>query len=98
MRLRPLPIAHQRQAKQIARIDPNAVVVDENIPENDRPDLLTRQLVRRDPVDLLLLERSEKAIHPRVIKALPHAAETLHQAAAHKLCAEGGAGVLAPAI
>ncbi|MGN8891190.1 hypothetical protein, partial [Dysosmobacter sp. HCP28S3_G4] len=36
----------------------------------------------------------EKTLHPRIIKAVPNAAETLHQAAARKLRAESHAGVL----
>ena len=42
LRLRPLPVLHRRQPKRVARIDPNAVVVDKNIAENDRFDLFSR--------------------------------------------------------
>ena len=42
LRLRPLPVLHRRQSKRVARIDPNAVVVDKNIAENDRFDLFSR--------------------------------------------------------
>ena len=95
---RPLPVAHGRQALRIARIDPNAIVIGKNVPENDRLDLFSRQLVSRDLIDLLLFERGEKTLHPRIIKAVPNAAETLHQAAARKLRAESHAGVLASTI
>ena len=40
--LRPLPVLHRRQSQRVARIDPNAVVVDKNIAENDRFDLFSR--------------------------------------------------------
>lgn len=60
LRLRPLPVLHRRQSQRVARIDPNAVVVDKNIAENDRFDLFSRQLVCRDLVDLLFFERGEK--------------------------------------
>ncbi|WP_418783486.1 IS66 family transposase [Hominenteromicrobium sp.] len=42
LRLRPLPVLHRRQSQWVARIDPNAVVVDKNIAENDRFDLFSR--------------------------------------------------------
>ena len=42
LRLRPLPVLHRRQSQRVARIDPNAVVVDKNIAENDRFDLFPR--------------------------------------------------------
>ena len=42
LRLRPLLVLHRRQPKRVARIDPNAVVVDKNIAENDRFDLFSR--------------------------------------------------------
>ena len=42
LRLRPLPVLCRRQSQRVARIDPNAVVVDKNIAENDRFDLFSR--------------------------------------------------------
>ena len=42
LRLRPLPVLHRRQSQWVARIDPNAVVVDKNIAENDCFDLFSR--------------------------------------------------------
>ena len=42
LRLRPLPVLHRRQSQRVARIDPNAVVVDKNMAENDRFDLFSR--------------------------------------------------------
>ena len=42
LHLRPLPVLHRRQSQRVARIDPNAVVVDKNIAENDRFDLFSR--------------------------------------------------------
>ena len=42
LRLRPLPVPRRRQPQRVARIDPNAVVVDKNIAENDRFDLFSR--------------------------------------------------------
>ena len=98
LRLRPLPVLRRRQSQRVARIDPNAVVVDKNIAKNDRFDLFSRQLVRRNLIDLLFLERGEKALHPCVVEAMSGAAETLYHAAAPKLCAKGCAGVLTPAI
>ena len=85
LRLRPLPVLHRRQSQRVARIDPNAVVVDKNIAENDRFDLFSRQLVRRDLVDLLFLERGKKALHPCVVEAMSGAAEALYHAAARQL-------------
>lgn len=98
LRLRPLPVLHRRQSQRVARIDPNAVVVDKNIAENDRFDLFSRQLVRRNLIDLLFLERGEKALHPCVVEAMSDAAEALYHAAARQLCAKSCAGVLTPAI
>ena len=89
LRLRPLPVLHRRQSQWVARIDPNAVVVDKNIAENDRFDLFSRQLVRRDLVDLLFLERGKKALHPCVVEAMSGAAETLYHAAARQLGTKG---------
>ena len=66
-------------------IDPDAVVVDKNIAKNDRFDLFSRQLVRRDLIDLLFLERGEKALHPCVVEAMSGAAEALYHAAARQL-------------
>lgn len=40
--LHPLPVLRRRQSQRVARIDPNAVVVDKNIAENDRFDLFSR--------------------------------------------------------
>ena len=40
--LRPLPVLHRRQSQRVARIDPDAVVVDKNIAKNDRFDLFSR--------------------------------------------------------
>ena len=85
LRLRPLPVLRRRQSQRVARIDPNAVVVDKNIAENDRFDLFSRQLVRRDLVDLLFLERGKKALHPCVVEAMSGAAEALYHAAARQL-------------
>ena len=42
LRLHPLPVLRRRQSQRVARIDPNAVVVDKNIAENDRFDLFSR--------------------------------------------------------
>ena len=85
LRLRPLPVLRRRQSQRVARIDPNAVVVGKNIAENDRFDLFSRQLVRRDLVDLLFLERGKKALHPCVVEAMSGAAEALYHAAARQL-------------
>ena len=98
LRLRPLPVLRRRQSQRVARIDPNAVVVDKNIAENDRFDLFSRQLVCRDLVDLLFFERGEKTFHPCVVEAMSDAAEALYHAAARQLYAKGCAGVLTPAI
>ena len=87
--LHPLPVLRRRQSQRVARIDPNAVVVDKNIAENDRFDLFSRQLVRRDLVDLLFFERGEKALHPCVVEAMSGAAETLYHAAARQLGTKG---------
>ena len=89
LRLRPLPVLRRRQSQRVARIDPNAVVVDKNIAENDRFDLFSRQLVCRDLVDLLFFERGEKALHPCVVEAMSGAAETLYHAAARQLGTKG---------
>ena len=85
LRLRPLPVLRRRQSQRVARIDPNAVVVDKNIAENDRFDLFSRQLVCRDLVDLLFFERGEKTFHPCVVEAMSGAAEALYHAAARQL-------------
>ena len=42
LRLHPLSVLHGWQSQRVARIDPNAVVVDKNIAENDRFDLFSR--------------------------------------------------------
>ena len=89
LRLRPLPVLRRRQSQRVARIDPNAVVVDKNIAENDRFDLFSRQLVRRNLIDLLFLERGEKALHPCVVEAMSGAAEALYHAAARQLGTKG---------
>ena len=89
LRLRPLPVLRRRQSQRVARIDPNAVVVGKNIAENDRFDLFSRQLVRRDLVDLLFLERGKKALHPCVVEAMSGAAEALYHAAARQLGTKG---------
>ena len=89
LRLRPLPVLRRRQPKRVACIDPDAVVVDKNIAKNDRFDLFSRQLVRRDLIDLLFLERGEKALHPCVVEAMSGAAEALYHAAARQLGTKG---------
>ena len=89
LRPHPLPVLHRRQPKRVACIDPDAVVVDKNIAKNDRFDLFSRQLVRRDLVDLLFFERGEKALHPCVVEAMSDAAETLYHAAARQLGTKG---------
>ena len=89
LRLRPLPVLHRRQSQRVARIDPNAVVVDKNIAENDRFDLFSRQLVCRNLVDLLFFERGKKALHPCVVEAMSGAAEALYHAAARQLGTKG---------
>ena len=94
----PLPVLHRRQPKRVACIDPDAVVIDKNIAKNDRFDLFSRQLVRRDLIDLLFLERGEKALHPCVVEAMSGSAEALYHAAARQLRAKSCAGVLTPAI
>ena len=75
----PLPVLHRRQPKRVACIDPDAVVVDKNIAKNDRFDLFSRQLVRRDLIDLLFLERGEKALHPCAVEAMSGSAEALYR-------------------
>ena len=94
----PIPGTSQVASKRVACIDPDAVVVDKNIAKNDRFDLFSRQLVRRDLIDLLFLERGEKALHPCVVEAMSGSAEALYHAAARQLCAKSRAGVLTPAI
>ena len=89
LRLRPLPVLRRRQSQRVARIDPNAVVVDKNIAENDRFDLFSRQLVCRDLVDLLFFERGEKTFHPCVVEAMSGAAEALYHAAVRQLGTKG---------
>ena len=89
LRLRPLPVLHRRQSQRVARIDPNAVVVDKNIAENDRFDLFSRQLVCRDLVDLLFFERGEKTFHPCVVETMSGAAEALYHASARQLGTKG---------
>ena len=89
LRLRPLPVLRRRQSQWVARIDPNAVVVDKNIAENDCFDLFSRQLVRRNLIDFLFLERGEKALHPCVVEAMSGAAEALYHAAARQLGTKG---------
>ncbi len=89
LRLRPLPVLRRRQSQRVARIDPNAVVVDKNIAENDRFDLFSRQLVCRNLVDLLFFERGEKTFHPCVVEAMSGAAEALYHAAARQLGTKG---------
>ena len=42
LRLCPLPVLHGRQSQRVVRIDPDAVVVDKNVAENDRFDLFSR--------------------------------------------------------
>ncbi|MCF2619264.1 transposase [Oscillibacter valericigenes] len=98
LRPHPLPVLRRRQSQRVARIDPNAVVVDKNIAKNDRFDLFSRQFVRRDLIDLLFLERGEKALHPCVVEAMSGSAEALYHAAARQLRAKSRAGVLTPAI
>ena len=98
LRLHPLPVPHGRQPKRVARVDPDAVVVDKNIAENDRFDLFSRQLVRRNLIDLLFLERGEKALHPCVVEAMSGSAEALYHAVARQLRAKSRAGVLTPAV
>ena len=56
---------------------------------NDRFDLFSRQLVRRNLVDLLFFERGEKALHPCVVEAMSGAAETLYHTAARQLGTKG---------
>ena len=89
LRLLPLPVLHRRQSQRVARIDPNAVIVDKNIAENDRFDLFSRQLVCRDLVDLLFFERGEKTFHPCVVETMSGAAEALYHAAARQLGTKG---------
>lgn len=98
LRLHPLPVLRRRQPKRVACIDPDAIVIDKNITENDRFDLFSRQLVRRNLIDLLFLERGEKALHPCVVEAMSGSTEALYHAAARQLCAKSCAGVLASAI
>ena len=40
MRCCPLPIPHGRQLQRVSGVDPNAVVISENVAENDRFNLL----------------------------------------------------------
>ena len=98
LRLRPLPVLRRRQSQRVARIDPDAVVVDKNIAKNDRFDLFSWQLVRCDLIDLLFLERGEKTFHPCIVEAMSGATEALYHAAARQFCTKGRAGVLTAAI
>ena len=50
LRLRPLPVLHRRQSQRVARIDPNAVVVDKNMAKK----LSIRALSKQCPVPLRL--------------------------------------------
>ena len=57
--------------------------------ENNRLYLFSRQLVRRNLIDLLFLERGKKALHPCVVEAMSGAAEALYHAAARQLGTKG---------
>ena len=88
----------RRPAAGVGGIDPNPVVVDENVPEHQRLDLRHAQAVSGNPVDQFLLQRREEALHPGVVIAVSHAAQTLRQSLPGKLRAERLAGVLAAAV
>jgi len=85
-------------AAGVGGIDPNPVVVDENVPEHQRLDLRHTETVGGNPVDQFLLQRREEALHPGVVVTVGHAAQTLRQSLPGKLRAERLAGVLAPAV
>ena len=62
--LHPLPVPRRRQPQRVARIDPDAVVVDKNIAENNRFDLFSRQLVRCNLIDFLFANCNNKLDTP----------------------------------
>ncbi len=81
-------------AAGIGSIDPNPVVVDENVPEHQRFDLRHTETVSGNPVDQFLLQRSEEALYPGIVIAVCHTAQALRQSLTFELRAERLAGVL----
>ena len=80
MRSDPLTVFYRRQTTGVHRTNSDAVVVGENVSENNGLDLCSGELVCRDLVDLLLLQGSKKALHSGIIKAMPGSAEALNNA------------------
>ena len=85
-------------AAGIGGVDPNPVVVDENVPEHQRLDLRHTETIGGNPVDQFLLQRREEALHPGVVVAVRHTAQALHQTLPGKLRTERLAGILAAAL
>ena len=72
-------------AAGIGGVDPNPVVVDENVPEHHRLDLRHTETVGGNPVDQFLFQSREEALHPGVVVAVRHAAQALRQTLPFKL-------------
>ena len=62
-------------------VDPDAVVVNENVSENDRLHLLPGQPVRGNAVVFFLLQRCPEALHSCIVKAMTGSAQALHHPA-----------------
>lgn len=74
------PVSHRRQPIRIEAYASNRVVIAKHIPENHRSDLIPRHPMRRNPVQLILLQRRKKVLHSGVIIAMMHTVQALDHA------------------
>ena len=91
---RPFAVRSRRKPSGVDRGYADPVVVHEYVSENNALHLIPCQSVRRDPVDLFLLQGCKKAFHSRIVKAMPRAAEALNKSCLPERSPECLAGVL----
>lgn len=95
---RPFAVCNRRKSSRIDRGYADSVILYEYVPENDALHLIPCQFVRRDPVNLFLLQGRKKAFHSCVIKAMPCTAKTLNKPCLSEGASECFAGVLTSSV
>lgn len=96
--IHPFSVFHGRQAKRICRINPNAVVVDEDISEYHRLYFFPCQFVCAIFIELFFFQGGKKAFHSCVVKAVTGTAQALPYSVSIQHTSKVLAGILAASV
>ena len=94
----PFAVANGRESHRIRRIDSDAIVVNEDVPEHECFDFFAGEAVGGDRVDQFLLESGEEALHTGIVEAVADTAQTLDHTGPGKFFPERLARILTSSV